>query len=229
MANIPDLTAVSYSGLNGPIRAVGWLESPYPFSHGSVDPDFRERLMALIERPFFGLACLGLHWCSLCAAEGKMGPDPRSSQTVLLVPASNCVYEAPIWIGHYVLGHSYQPPDEFCRAVTSCPEPGSDEFRKALLAHVPELGHEIPDGWNFFDEWNAQQTLDPDPECGSEAAFMERAQRNCEPQEPPPSREQLIEKHGGFSNEKCIWQGCDNRALANMAICVEHAYPTAAN
>lgn len=225
MANIPDLAAVSYSGLNGPIRAIGWLESPHPFNRGSVDPDFCERLMALIEWPVFGLWELGMHWCSLCAAEGRIGPDNRSSQAVLLVPASKCVYEAPIWIGHYVLGHSYQPPDEFCRAVQSSPEPGSNEFRRALLAHVPELANDVADAFPFFEEWDAQRTLEPDPDRGSEAAFMERVRLNSEPHEPPPSRDQLIEEHGGFSNAKCIWAGCENRTLANMAICFQHAYP----
>ena len=225
MANIPDLAAVSYSGLTGPIRAVGWLESPQPFNRGSVDPDFGGRLMALVEWAILGLCELGMHWCSLCAAEGRIGPDNRSSQAVLLVPASKCVYEAPIWIGHYVFGHSYQPPDEFCRAVKLCPEPGSDEFRIALLAHLPELALDVPDGWPFFIEWSAQRTLEPDPVYGSEAAFMERVQLNSEPHEPPPSRDQLIEQHGGFSNAKCIWAGCENRALGSMAICFEHAYP----
>jgi len=133
--------------------------------------DFSERLMALVEWPIFCLCELGMHWCSLCAAEGRIGPDNRSSQAVLLVPAPKCVYEVPIWIGHYVLGHSYQPPEEFCRAVKSCPEPGSDEFRSALLAHLPELANEVADAFPFFEEWDAERTLEPDPVYGSEAAF----------------------------------------------------------
>src|SRR5688572_16868870 len=106
MSYIPDLEARSYSRLTGPIRAVGWLESGHPFTRGSVSPEFSRRLMALVERPIWGYFSFGMHWCSLCAAEGRCGPDCRSSQAVLLVPAPTCVYETPIWIGHYVLGHS---------------------------------------------------------------------------------------------------------------------------
>src|SRR5262245_46964494 len=161
MTYIPDLASVSYSGLKGPIRAVGWLESPHPFHRGSVQPDFSRRLMALIERPIFAFFRLGMYCCSLCAAEGRPGPDCSSSQAELLVPAFNCVYETPIWIGHYVLGHSYQPPDEFCSAVKSCPEPGSDGFRNALVALLPELSALAARPFPFFEEWadGAQETL----------------------------------------------------------------------
>src|SRR5262245_49311964 len=109
MTYIPDLAPDSYMHLRGPIRAVGWLERPHSFARGSVPPEFAQRLMALVERPISGLFSRGLYNCTLCAAEGKPGPDSRSSQAVLLVPASDCVYEAPIWIGHYVLRHSYLP------------------------------------------------------------------------------------------------------------------------
>jgi len=170
VAYIADLALTSYSRLQGPIRAVGWLESPHPVPRGSVEPEFAQRLMALIERPMSAFFALGMYWCTLCAAEGKVGPDCRSSQAVLLVPAETCVYEAPIWIGHYVLMHSYQPPEEFRRAVAMCPEPGSDEFRRALIAHLPGLSEraDLP-LWPFFKEWadGARWTLEPSVEYGS--------------------------------------------------------------
>jgi hypothetical protein len=123
--------------------------------------------MALVERPIWRFFALGMYYCSFCAGEGKPGPDCRTSQAVLLVPAADCVYEAPIWIGHYVLRHSYLPPDEFCRAVDSCPEPGSEELRSALIAHLPELA-DLGDQSTFFAEWadDAQQTLQADSEYG---------------------------------------------------------------
>jgi len=34
----------------------------------------------------------------------------------------------------------------------------------------------------------------------------------------------MIVNHGGLSEKECQWQGCKNRALKDMAICVEHAY-----
>ena len=110
MTYIPDLAPVSYMGLKGLIRAVGWLESPHPFRRGSVDPEFGQRLMTLVERPPGAFITMGLYWCTLCAAEGKLGPHCHSSQNILLVPAPSCVYEnsdldRPL--------HLYQPPDEF--------------------------------------------------------------------------------------------------------------------
>jgi hypothetical protein len=125
MSFIPDLATRSYSKIDGPIIAVGWLEWPHPFPRGSVEPEFARRLIALIEWPVFAYVYFGFYECSLCGAEGKAGPDSRTSQAELLVPAGTCVFEAPIWIGHYVLGHGYQPPAEFCQAVMSCPEPGT--------------------------------------------------------------------------------------------------------
>src|SRR5262245_52340607 len=98
MSHIPDLAPFSYLLLEGPIRAVGWLESPHPFPRGAVEPEFGRRLMSLIERPISGFFHRGTYWCSLCTAEGRPGPDCRSSQAVLLVPGSDCVYETPIWI-----------------------------------------------------------------------------------------------------------------------------------
>ena len=169
MSYIPDLAPVSYNKLKGPIRAVGWLESPHPFPRGPVDPEFGQRLLALIERPLGAFFTWGMYWCSFCAAEGKVGPDFRSSQGTLLVPASACIYETPIWIGHYVLAHSYQPPAEFCHAVQSCPDPGSGAFLDALIAHVPQL-NSIRDemGPPYFAELDAQFTLQPCPINGSE-------------------------------------------------------------
>jgi hypothetical protein len=112
-----------------------------------------------------------MYSCSLRTAAGKVGPDWCTSQNVLLIPASNCVYETPIWIGHYVLKHSYLPPDEFRHAVMSCPEPGLDKFRRALIAHIPELSRDsITDEWPFFDQRSdlSQLTLQSDLEHGDE-------------------------------------------------------------
>jgi len=78
MTYIPDLAPVSYSGIEGPIMAVGWLEAPYPYRRGAVEPTIAARLIALIERPIANFFSMGLHWCSLCAAEGRCGPDRGS-------------------------------------------------------------------------------------------------------------------------------------------------------
>ena len=167
MSFIPDLTARSYSKIDGPIVAVGWLESSHPFPRGTVEPAFVRRLMALIEWPLFAYISFGFYSCSLCRAEWKRGPDARSSQAELLVPTATRVFEAPIWIGHYVLGHRYQPPAEFRQAVMSCPEPGSTEFFRALAVHLPQLSEyaRFKDS-QLFIPWKAERTLRPGPESG---------------------------------------------------------------
>ena len=38
------------------------------------------------------------------------------------------VYAAPNMIYHYVTAHHYKPPDEFVRALRSCPCPPSDQY-----------------------------------------------------------------------------------------------------
>ena len=201
MTHIADLAPVSYSHFSGPIRAVGWLEAPHAFPRGPVDPEFSRRLMALIEWPVERIPSMGLYWCTLCAAENRIGPDCISSQEILLVPAEHYVYESPIWIGHYVLGHSYQPPEEYCRAVLACPEPASDALRRLLTDKLPELeldpsamleeavAGRAPsflrtkkrDG-PFFYQGDAQWTISPDPESGSEDNFwMARIDFRSEP------------------------------------------------
>ena len=41
----------------------------------------------------------------------------------------------------------------------------------------------------------------------------------------PYRREYFVRSHGGESDRQCTWAGCRNRALKDMAICVDHAYP----
>jgi hypothetical protein len=41
----------------------------------------------------------------------------------------------------------------------------------------------------------------------------------------PYRREFFIQFHGGVSTKKCTWARCNQLALQNMAICVNHAYP----
>ncbi len=38
-------------------------------------------------------------------------------------------------------------------------------------------------------------------------------------------RAQIIEKHGGLSDVTCAWKECDQLALADLAVCFDHAEP----
>ena len=37
-------------------------------------------------------------------------------------------------------------------------------------------------------------------------------------------KEIIIENHNGLSSNECQWFGCKNKALGDMAFCVDHAY-----
>jgi len=41
----------------------------------------------------------------------------------------------------------------------------------------------------------------------------------------PYRREYFMRLHGGEGDAQCTWPGCRNRALKDIAICVDHAYP----
>jgi hypothetical protein len=47
--------------------------------------------------------------------------------------------------------------------------------------------------------------------------------------EKPYRRELCIEMHGGISTSKCAFEGCENLALKDRALCVEHVYPVYAS
>jgi hypothetical protein len=182
--------------------------------------------MALIERPVANLHTFGLHWCSLCAAEGRCGPDSRTSQYVLLVPGVDCLYETPIWIGHYVLDHGYRPPEKFCKAVIDCPAPGSWRFRSSLSSYLAVSSVFRP----MFGRIDAHETRRPSREYGDELEFHARRERlEVEGTDALLDREsadaRLIEEHGGLATSRCRWSGCTQQALADMELCIDHAYP----
>ena len=139
MTHFDDLSLHSYVGLRGDVRAVGWLEDGHPFPTGQTPRPFRKALLRLLSYRMADFCHLGVHWCSLCEAQGRSGPDATSSQWVIHVPSATVVYEAPSWIGHYVFTHQYQPPRAFQDAVIACPPPDSQEYLNRIRACV-DLG-----------------------------------------------------------------------------------------
>ncbi len=72
----------------------------------------------------------GIHCCDLCLYEG----DSAGVKNVF-IPGDGVVFVCPELIAHYMNAHWYRPPDEFCRAVLSCPAMRSVLYLKALLAN----------------------------------------------------------------------------------------------
>jgi hypothetical protein len=128
-----DLSPCTYwGGADGPLSkhliAVGWLEVDKPYRQGSISPELRAKLGELLADPWNPFMTLGVHECTLC---GRPHRGPSGWQT-LFVPGERGVFAVPELIHHYVDHHRYQPPDEFCRALESCPPMASPEYLRGL-------------------------------------------------------------------------------------------------
>ena len=134
---IPDLTLCHYASGTFeadnwavPLRAVGWLEHPEPYTTGTVPTELVARLSALLANRgfmYFGLFFCGLHSCSFCGESGAIW-----SQN-LLIPGDAEVFVAPGGVVHYVESHLYLPPARFIDAVMKCPDPDSAAYLAAML------------------------------------------------------------------------------------------------
>lgn len=127
-----DLTPYSYHGHHEPESLnVGWLDNAHAYPRGPVPSGFVERLVEICRRP--AKQHRGFHVCEFC----DLGPEPASSNQAALnaqyerqkaagvlssteirvTGRDGRVYASPALICHYVVTHSYQPPQEFIEAV----------------------------------------------------------------------------------------------------------------
>ncbi len=112
---------------------VGWLDPSHPFPIGETSPAFRAKLYQHCQHHVLLTRCF--HLCELhnCpSSQSSMNSwDPisplGSSEIRVIGPAS--IYAAPVMIYHYVVVHSYRPPDEFIEAVMTSPAPDSQEYQ----------------------------------------------------------------------------------------------------
>lgn len=124
----PDLTPYEYGRTprQANILNVGWLSAPHPFSSGAVDDRLVAALQQLIASPVN--LYRGRHVCELCPGPpvktslgGIPVPDPLPGTTgsgEIRVKAKNGItYVAPVLVLHYVVTHSYLPPQEFVDAA----------------------------------------------------------------------------------------------------------------
>ncbi len=140
-----------------PLRAVGWLTHPEPFTTGVASAEFTFKLKRIVEQvrsayPHFGFR--GVQVCSLCVAVGQKSPGPVWSQENIFIPGSGVVYIAPAGIVHYVEMHQYLPPSEFVESVLSCPDPSAKEYYEAIRAS--NAGIKLPfQSADDFKKWMA--------------------------------------------------------------------------
>jgi hypothetical protein len=121
-----------------PLRAVGWLEAPHPFTRGDEPDGLVTRLLTLAEqtrRTFAQYQFRGGHQCSVCVAEGggiSVG-GLSWSQENLIIPGVGEVYAAPGGVAHHVRDHHYLPPSAFVASAMACPDCSSAEYLETLV------------------------------------------------------------------------------------------------
>jgi hypothetical protein len=111
--------------------AVGWLSNSVP-TQGEVPADCISRLWQAFKKKrycFDGTA--GWHDCELCQGQDDWYPNGQVGPIVqwrgrkmrvrgyghFLIQSSELIYIAPVLILHYILDHSYRPPDAFVETV----------------------------------------------------------------------------------------------------------------
>lgn len=118
MAFFEDLTPYTYmhpeEELAGTVN-IGWLDRDRLFLTGETTEEFRAKL---------GRLCLmrvnqtrGFQPCCFCKGLAR----PTGSSEIRVV-GNGKVYAAPLLVHHYVVAHSYRPPEEFIIAVLSFDE-----------------------------------------------------------------------------------------------------------
>jgi hypothetical protein len=129
MSHIADLEVLEPGTL-----AVGWLEPEFPYTQGTVVPEFAARLGEFTRRWFDSIEALnggvamGYHTCRFCHRAHGSG--------TFGVPAGDTLYWCPELVAHYVERHGYAPPAEFVAAVMASPLPGTPEYAAAVAPIV---------------------------------------------------------------------------------------------
>lgn len=145
-----DLAPIDYFDFPGrenslQLRAVGWLDSDWDYSHYELLPGFVQRLVGFLANPWQPGVSMGSHQCEFCRLSG--GPanfrlvDSNEEISIgwanVFIPGDGFLYVAPSLILHYMDAHNYGPPEEFQRAVLACPEMRSMEYLKAIKKNGP--------------------------------------------------------------------------------------------
>lgn len=119
MTYFADLTPYTYRPGEKNTYNIGWLTAEKKFSKGKTSKEFQEILTDFCQNPPQQYATCGYHPCEFC---GRIlgGSEIR-------IVGDEKIFAAPVLIFHYVITHSYRPPQEFIDAVMSAPLPDSDE------------------------------------------------------------------------------------------------------
>ncbi len=131
----PDLTEFrAKHANNGPVLAVGWLDTGHPFPTARPEEDLLDALWAFTTVAI--LPIRGFHPCPFCPLDREQPIPPKANQMVrhgetrmlgsaeiVVFGADGTVFSAPNLIYHYVAVEHYQPPAAFIDAALNGPRP----------------------------------------------------------------------------------------------------------
>jgi hypothetical protein len=120
MAYFPDLSPYVYAQSEADTLNIGWLDHLHPFPTGAV-PEALLRRLPLFHTTLVWNIFFGAHTCELCGNVSKIAE-------IRVFGTSPVVYAAPSMLMHYLVDHSYRPPDEFINAVLTGPTPLEEEY-----------------------------------------------------------------------------------------------------
>jgi hypothetical protein len=175
-------------------------DDDFPAPHEVVAPlpmNIRLRLVRYLEHGTFFEKYRGYSWCRFgCGiSEDRMGSREFTD--------GDWVW--PEGLAHYVAAHGVTPPEEFvAHALSETPV-------------QPVRSHNDVDT-TFWISWCAQRRslvlarLLREARQEAEAKIVVIHQAKIE----------SLEREHGLSESKCIWRGCERRALCGMSICAEH-------
>jgi hypothetical protein len=118
---------------------VGWLSREEAFETGGIDEGIWDELVRLASDPINIMR--GLHDCEFCDIESPVrilsdystkGFISLGTGEIRVKDESGRCYAAPTLILHYILAHSYLPPEGFFQAVRA--------LRARRMADMPSAG-----------------------------------------------------------------------------------------
>ena len=183
---------------------------------GELAPGVRKRLADYLDAGDCWDVCLGTSWCRFrCGiASEAMGSEELTD--------GHWVW--PAGLSHYVRVHNITLPDEFIAHVLTHDPPRS---RRA----DPLGSGSRPLAWatterpslDFWRAWCARQRSPAQWErlrLAQAQAVAEEEKRDAE--ELARQVAQLVAERG-LSDQRCLWAGCGEEALAGMRICAKHS------
>ncbi|MFB2894520.1 hypothetical protein ACE1CI_16545 [Aerosakkonemataceae cyanobacterium BLCC-F50] len=148
MTYYEDLSPYAYFGRYDPpglkLINVGWLGEGELFPKGETSQEFKAKLFEFCLDKYAVNVTRGFHtcefcsfsdrqqWSELCNSYGENTYCLGIGNGEIRIIGQSAIYAAPSLIYHYVVLHSYKPPEEFIEAVLFGPAPGSKEHETLL-------------------------------------------------------------------------------------------------